>query len=351
MKIAVIGAGPAGANCAYWASKEGHEVTIFERNKILASKPCGEGVFGEAFSYTPVSPEGSKWALNYIHRVAIYHNNELITDVDTSPFTGYIVNKRLFLEDILDSAIDLGAKFRREEFKGAEDYDLIVDAGGYTSTFARRKGLSFTGYKLAPAMRGYGVTNKIRDDTIYFEVYPFGYSWIFPYGKGTCNFGVGGHITSKSLMIERLYRFLKIFDVEIKSKIEGASFPATGPLEKLRIGNVVVAGDTAGMVMPISGEGIRFALYAGKICFREDYEKLFSEKYGRKLKEGKKILEYWLNLNEEEIKELIKRLSPITLAKAFLEGEKPSVLEGMKLISKPKMIGKALRYVYLSSSK
>jgi len=31
MKIAIIGAGPAGANAAYWASKEGHHVEIYEK--------------------------------------------------------------------------------------------------------------------------------------------------------------------------------------------------------------------------------------------------------------------------------------------------------------------------------
>ncbi len=344
MRIAVIGAGPAGVNCAYWASKEGHEVFIFERNKLLASKPCGEGIFKEAFEYVDVSPEDSKWALSYVHRVAVYQNNKLITEAEVKPFEGYIVNKRAFLEEILNRAIDLGAKLRIEEFNAKENFDLIVDSGGYLSTFARRSGLSYSNYKLAPALRGYGKTDKIRQDSLYFEVYNFGYAWIFPYGKGICNFGIGGHINSKQIMLEHLKRFLKIFDVEVIGEIEGAPFPSAGPLEKLRIGNVVVAGDSAGMVMPISGEGIRFALYAGKICFKEDYEKKFSEKYGKNLKEGKKILDFWLSLKDEEIKEFLTELNPLTLAKVFLDGQKPSLVEGIRFVKSPSLFKKAIKY-------
>lgn len=347
MKIAIIGAGPAGVNCAYWASKKGHEVIIFERKEVLASKPCGEGVFKEAFDFVPVSPEGSKWALNYIDKATLYYENKVIAEIETKPFDGYIINKRAFLEDILNEAINLGARFIREEFKIEKDFDLIVDAGGYTSTFARRKGLPYKGLKHAPALRGYGKTNKIREDTLYLEIYDFGYSWIFPYGKGFCNFGIGGHISSKSLMLEKLYHFIKLFDIEVVSKIEGAAFPFTGVLDRLKIGNVVVAGDSAGMVMPISGEGIRFALYAGKICFEDNYEELFMAKYGKKLKEGKKLLDFWLSLNGDELAELVKNLHPYTLAKAFLEGERPNIIEGLKFIKRPRIVTKALMKVYI----
>jgi flavin-dependent dehydrogenase len=348
MKIAIIGAGPAGANCAYWASKEGHEVVLYEKNTDFALKPCGEGVFKEAFEYVPIKPEESKWSLSYIHRAEVYYKNKLLLETDTSPFDGYIINKRAFLRELVEYAIDEGARFQKGSyFVEKDDFDLIIDAGGYVSTFARRKGIVYNNYKLAPAIRGYGKSSKIREDTLYFEVYNFGYSWIFPYGKGYCNFGIGGHTNNKSLMLNNLYSFLKLFDVEIVSKIEGAAFPSNGPLEKLTLGKIRVAGDTAGMVMPISGEGIRFALYAGKICYKENYEELFKQKYGKKLENGKKILDFWLSLNEEELKILIKEMDPLKLIMAFLEGEKPSVIEGFKFLKKPNVILKALQKVYI----
>jgi flavin-dependent dehydrogenase len=98
------------------------------------------------------------------------------------------------------------------------------------------------------------------------------------------------------------------------------------------------------MVMPISGEGIRFALYAGKICYKDDYEKLFSEKYGKNLKEGKKILDLWLSLNQDEQKELLKSLNPKILPRIFLEGYRPNWMEALKLVVKPNILKKTIKH-------
>jgi len=350
MKILIIGAGPAGVNCAYWASKDGHEVEIYEMRNNLAIKPCGEGVFNEAFDYVPIKPNESKWALNYIDKTEIFYENLSILQAETKPYDGYIINKREFLHELLNLAKEEGSKVflnqRVEEIK-EENYDLIIDAGGYISTFARKKAFKYNDYKLAPALRGYGETNKIREDTIYINFFKYGYAWIFPYGKNYCNFGIGGHVTSKELLLNKLYKFLKIFDVKIKGKIEGASFPSNGPLKELKRGKIVIAGDTAGMVMPTSGEGIRFALFAGKNCYKENYEKIFWEKYGERLIVGKKLLEFWMNLEDEEMINIIKTLKPKTLIEAFLEGKKPSIIEGLKLIKEPEIVVKALKKVYI----
>jgi flavin-dependent dehydrogenase len=350
VKILVIGGGPAGLNCAYWASKEGHDVELYEMRNKLAFKPCGEAVFSEGFDFVPIKPEESKWALNYIDKAAIYYGGEEIFEIDTKPYFGWVINKSLFLEDLMNQAVYEGAKiFLNKRIEGIEEekYDLIVDAAGYVATYARRKGLDYRNYKLAPAIRGYGKTNKIKEDTLYIDFFGTGYVWIFPYGKGYVNYGVGGHSTSKNFFLERMQRFLKKFDVEPLGKIEGAAFPASGPLKQLRIGKVVVAGDSAGMVMPSSGEGIRFALFAGKNCFKNDYEKIFWEKYGERLMVGKKIVNFWMKLNEKEIIKTIKTLKPLTLIEAFIEGKKPSIFEGLKLISEPSIVQKALTTVYI----
>ncbi len=110
---------------------------------------------------------------------------------------------------------------------------------------------------------------------------------------------------------------------------------------------MVVAGDSAGMVMPSSGEGIRFALFAGKNCFKENYEEIFWTKYGERLIVGKKILSFWLKLSDKEIIKTVKTLKPLTLIEAFIEGKKPSIWEGLKLISEPSIIQKALTSVYI----
>ncbi|MFP3190890.1 MAG: FAD-dependent oxidoreductase [Thermoproteota archaeon] len=351
MKIAIIGAGPAGANAAYWASKEGHHVEIYEKESILAKKPCGEAIFNEGFKFVYFKPEESKSILNYVDKVEVYYEDEFLIETETKPYFGYTVQKSFFLEEIMREAVQNGAKFYRKTFVEKFDtkkYDLVIDAAGYLSFLARREGLNYNGYKLAPAFRGYGRTDKIREDTLYISLFKLGYAWIFPYGKNKCNFGIGGHISNKKELETRLSRFLKKFEVETISKLEGAGFPALGPLDKLKIGNIVVAGDSAGMVMPISGEGIRFALFAGKYAFKENYEEIFNKTYYKKLKTGVKLLNFWFGMSKEELIKAIKTLDTRTLIEIFLEAKIPSIFKMLKLL---KDINLSKKIINILSSK
>jgi len=334
MKIAIIGAGPSGVNAAYWASYEGHDVEIFEMKEKLATKPCGEAIFNEGFNYVHFKPNETKSVLSYVENVHVYYEDEFLLEANTKPYYGYIVNKSNFLEEILNDTIDNGVKFYKKRFVeviDANKYDLIIDAAGYIAFFARRNGLSYNGYKLAPAIRGYGISNDIRDDTLYISLFKYGYAWIFPYGKNKCNVGIGGHVNSKLDLENRLQKFLKKFNVKLTSKIEGAAFPAFGPLKRLRQNNIVVAGDSAGMVMPISGEGIRFALFAGKFAFKNDYEKIFKERYYNKLTTGVRLLNFWFGMSKEELIKAINTLDPKTLVEIFIDAKIPSILKMIKL--------------------
>jgi hypothetical protein len=54
-----------------------------------------------------------------------------------------------------------------------------------------------------------------------------------------------------------------------------------------------------------------------------------------------------MKLNEKEIIKTIKTLKPLTLIEAFIEGKKPSIFEGLKLISEPSIVQKAITTVYI----
>ncbi|KXA99050.1 hypothetical protein AKJ42_03815 [candidate division MSBL1 archaeon SCGC-AAA261C02] len=73
-----------------------------------------------------------------------------------------------------------------------------------------------------------------------------------------------------------------------------------GPINQLRKEKLIITGEAAGTTMPTTGEGIRFALWSGSICYKKNYEELFANEYGKKLKFGRKLLEVILELNVEE---------------------------------------------------
>ncbi len=43
-EVLVVGAGPAGSSAAAWAARQGHEVTVIDKEKFPRDKPCGDGL-------------------------------------------------------------------------------------------------------------------------------------------------------------------------------------------------------------------------------------------------------------------------------------------------------------------
>jgi flavin-dependent dehydrogenase len=140
------------------------------------------------------------------------------------------------------------------------------------------------------------------------------------------NFGVGGLYTRRAL--EQAFREnLKLFDLRLTRSAVSPRTSACligGPSRILRKGKLVVAGEAAGAVMSTTGEGIRFALWSGSICFKPDYEGLFWGGYGERLKFGARLLKLVLRLSDQERLGLLRRGTP-KLQGNLLEGIKPSV--------------------------
>lgn len=266
MRAIVIGAGPAGLTFAYNACIRGIKIKVYEARKYLAYKPCGEAFSLEALKAIPNSHKlGSKWILNRIDHVDIYFNSEYVKTIP-SPFDekGFIINKRLFLEKIAELAIDEGAQIEMGKiFNGEEDADLIIDASGYF-TYSRRnfKDL-YKNYKTIPVLRDYAVSNGIIDENhLIIDFLDRGYFWIFPYGKDLYNIGIGGFYSTdelRKIYEKEISKFsLKLID---KSRM-GAGLSVGGLIQRQSIGKYYIIGESAGFVMPCSGEGIRYAMFS-----------------------------------------------------------------------------------------
>ncbi len=326
-RILVAGAGPAGLSCAYWSAKEGIEVTVFEKEEELGEKPCGELIPEETLDYTPFNA-GSSWILNRIERGKLYYKYEYVKELIAPSLKGYTIDKRAFLEDLLEEAEALGAQVRMGEkltTRKAEKmgYDLLVDATGYHRSLAKSWGLTYGDQKLASTMQGYCHGDIDRHAT-NLNLSDFGYAWAFPRGE-IVNFGAGGFFDRRDL--EKCYREgLEFFDLKTA---EGQAPRRTldlvgGPVGRLRIGRCVVVGEAAGAIMSTTGEGIRFALWSGSICFRENYEQLFWKGYGDRLRMSGKLLRMALTLDDEKRLQLLK-LGSNRLHAALLDGVKPGL--------------------------
>jgi flavin-dependent dehydrogenase len=174
-----------------------------------------------------------------------------------------------------------------------------------------------------------------------------GYAWVIPRGE-LINFGVGGFYTRYALK-RAFEENLKFFDLRPKRGFSPRTSACLvgGPVRKLRRGKLVAVGEAAGAVMSTTGEGIRFALWSGGICFRTNYERLFWQGYGERLRFSATLLRFIQGLSDSERLELLRR-STAKLQAKLLEGFAP---DPMDIITMPWLLRYLKKLYTLSKQK
>ncbi|MCH2308056.1 MAG: NAD(P)/FAD-dependent oxidoreductase, partial [SAR202 cluster bacterium] len=117
-----------------------------------------------------------------------------------------------------------------------------------------------------------------------------GYGWVFP-KKNILNIGFGGYNrTIKSIKIKEIWEdYINLLkkdgyfpkDQEIPP-VKGAPLPLDGPIKATTMDNTLLVGDSAGMVSPLSGEGIYYGMHAGKIAIDTIKKALETGDYSQK---------------------------------------------------------------------
>jgi flavin-dependent dehydrogenase len=165
------------------------------------------------------------------------------------------------------------AKFVRATVRGLEGREVLTDDGGFTG----RCLVDATGWRavLANGARGrdrhlaFGVEvdTDWEDEEIRFivdpSIVPWGAAWIFPTDNGS-RVGVGSYGPMNGLK-SSLATMLRRLDVE-GHNLHGGAIP--WDLRTGARGKVFLVGDSAGSALPLTLEGIRRSLQAGRLCGR-----------------------------------------------------------------------------------
>jgi flavin-dependent dehydrogenase len=164
------------------------------------------------------------------------------------------------------------ARFMRATVRGREGRRVITDAGSFTGTcLVDATGWNSILTKGATVRRhlafGLEVDTDLEEEAMHFFVDPrivrWGAAWIFPTNSGS-RVGVASYGPTNALKA-RLKAFLRRLGVEGRN-LHGGAIPWD-----LRGGvyeNVFLVGDAAGMALPLTLEGIRRSLQAGRLCGR-----------------------------------------------------------------------------------
>jgi geranylgeranyl reductase family protein len=328
--VIVVGAGPAGASAAYFLAGAGIDVLLVEREIFPRQKVCGDGLASRAL--TVLERMGlSDWLRGFPEpEVMLFSspNGEAVRIRPERPegFSyGRVIPRLRLDETVVERAVVAGARLLDgtklmdlEQQKGGLyltgerdgqivhlDARLAIAADGGQASFTRRLGLIRRPPDLV-AVRAYfegDAGPETRPEIHVEQVIMPGYNWIFPMGEGRANVGTGTLVSTvkrgsfslakvmRQFVANNPYASERLRLAEMISPVQGhplrTDLRGTRPYGQ----GVLVAGEAAGLVNPLSGEGIAYALESGEMAATHakralesgDFSKTALSAYGRAL--------------------------------------------------------------------
>jgi geranylgeranyl reductase family protein len=305
--VIVVGAGPAGAALAAKLAAAGIDTLLLDRAHFPRDKVCGDFVGPAALAElaTLGIPVAEIEKTNMIRRGGYVFNGEKLSEyeprtVDGLPNFGRVIPRIQLDAMILAAARRAGARLREgvnvTNFKsingGAEAIvragstegslraRVVVGADGSSSVIARAlRGARHPRADTFIAVRGYTegpIADLDRCDFCFGSDFFPGYYWVFPVGERMANVGIGMPTETlppveehlRDLLVERIKADAltrdRLAGSRISGKIAGWPLATYNPSVKLVGDNVILLGDAAGLINPINGEGIQYALLSAR---------------------------------------------------------------------------------------
>jgi geranylgeranyl reductase family protein len=316
--VIVVGAGPGGSAAAYHMARHGLRVLLLEKAEFPREKVCGDGLTPRAtrqlIRMGIDTSEKAGWLQNKGLRV-IGGGVRLELDwPELASFPNYgLVRTRYDFDDLLARrAAEAGARLRTgvrvtapilndddrvigvRAQDGAEPVEfrapLVVAADGVSGKLPLALGLAKRDDRpIGVAVRRY-FRSPVRADDDYLESWlelrsaqdharllP-GYGWIFGLGDGRVNVGLGilnsssafGRTNYRAMLDDWLGTTPVEWGMRDEANADGPVLGAALPMGFNRVPHytrgVMLVGDSGGMVNPMNGEGIAYAMESGELA-------------------------------------------------------------------------------------
>jgi flavin-dependent dehydrogenase len=280
---AIVGGGPAGALAGQLLAERGRKVLLFDE-KLAWEKPCGGGLTHKALQQYPFLLQAGAESNSIEHCELVSPTGRRVRFDLRYPLA---IFSRLALNGLLlDRALDAGVEVRKErviQISGsARDWRLTTPQGEYRASelvLAAGARNPFRAQFLAPiapedlmVTAGYFIPGRTDLVQIQFLKAITGYIWVFP-RPDHVSAGIAAKMreTATAELRSTLERWLD----ENGFSWEGAPFyshilPSFRPqtLDALQVcgDGWAMIGDSAGLVDPITGEGLYYALRSAELC-------------------------------------------------------------------------------------
>ena len=277
----VVGAGPAGAATAIRLARGGASVLLADRARFPRDKPCGGGLTGRAVRELPVdvSPvvedvvHTFEVRLGYRRRFERSSEAALVLMTRRRRLDAFLAEQAavagaVFRDGVTVEGLTVGPDGASVRVDGAAVHGrVLVGADGVNGRIARDAGLG-GGILYGIALEGNGPLQAGQSGraTVELGVVPGGYGWVFP-KDGHANYGVGGWAAEGPRLREHLARLCLEHGVDAAqlTDLQGRRLPIRRTTSAAR-GPVLLVGDAAGLVDPLSGDGIFEALVSARLA-------------------------------------------------------------------------------------
>jgi geranylgeranyl reductase len=325
-KVLVIGGGPAGSTAARLLAAHGTDVILLEKNPAF-EKPCGGGIALNAFHEFGLPHMVIKKEVKIIRLISPLDET---LDIPLRGCSLAIVNRGEFDRTLRREAEAQGARMLEGEFvrlergrfnkaevkSGATTHEIvseyIIAADGVNSRLRTALGVKPVRSLFTTSGHVTGLESECCEFWFGSSHAPYSYSWVFPAADGS-SIGTGTFEQGKILALFEKFKVRK--GIEFKGRTRIYRIPVWSD-DLYNRENILFTGDSAGHVMPLTYEGIYYAMKGGEFAAASiaegkvsNYRKRWKDSFEKKFMVMSKLNKYFLkdDASAERLVELHRR--------------------------------------------
>jgi menaquinone-9 beta-reductase len=334
--VIIVGAGPAGSACAICLAESGLQVALIDKAVFPRDKTCGDALSIDVVNQLSlISPSLADKFTLLRNKIASYGIKVFSADHSSIAIPlmyknvkgcGY-VSPRMDFDDLLFQHAKTLNNIHCFEDCAAEKIEYIKDAvcvttkniefharmiigadGAHSVVAKQLADIPVDKAHYSGGLRVYyeGVTGFADDNLIelhfFKEVIP-GYLWLFPLADGKANVGIGmlsSAISKKKINLKEVLQQLITTQPHLQERfknakaletVKGYGLPLGSKKRNISGDRFLLAGDSAGLIDPFTGEGIANAIRSGRIAATHtmaafkanDFSEPFNKNYDKEI--------------------------------------------------------------------
>lgn len=311
--VIIVGAGPAGSIAARRCASLGLNVIIVEKERIPRTKTCAGAVSTKALnligtkipsSLIERNIRGLRFFSPNLHSVSYISNKLLGISTMRDKFDAFLTKlavdegcELIDSDPVTDIHISIDKAVCRLQSGRSIQGQMVIGADGANGITAKKTnirnkwkkdqvGLCLeTSFRLDKEKLEEMIDPEIYES--YFIGIPLGYAWLLP-KKTSVSIGIGAFLTylkhTRSILVNFCDTISKLKKINIKISQFRAHLAPAGGFSRNHVSNrVLLVGDAAGFIDPLTGEGIYYSMKSGLVaadaCEKAIEENRFSNSY------------------------------------------------------------------------